>query len=101
MQTIRLWRARVRLAQLRVITRRTQHLSWTPRLIKSLLDELNVDELFEDLIGPLRGLPKRQYPQAVALAIALRHSWRPDDLAYIVNRLGIAPSRKRRAQAKP
>jgi hypothetical protein len=30
-----------------------------------------------------------QYPQAVAVAIALRHSWRPDDLARLATRLRI------------
>jgi xanthine dehydrogenase YagT iron-sulfur-binding subunit len=31
----------------------------------------------------------RQYPQAVAVALILRHSWRADDLACILERLGV------------
>ena len=34
-------------------------------------------------------LQVRQYPQAVAVALILRHSWRADDLACILERLGL------------
>jgi hypothetical protein len=37
-------------------------------------------------------LPVRCYPQAIAVAIALRHSWQPDQLTRLAKRLGIALS---------
>jgi hypothetical protein len=51
---------------------------------------LYVDDQLEKLLANApRTLPSRRYPQAVALALILRHSWRADDLAYIVKRLGL------------
>jgi hypothetical protein len=54
-----------------------------------LIEELYVAEDFNALLGDPKRLPRRCYPQAVLLALALRHSWRPDDLACILRRLGI------------
>jgi hypothetical protein len=55
-----------------------------------LFQELYVDEALQEFLGKapneLRG---RDYPQAVAVALILRHSWRADDLAFILERLGI------------
>ena len=53
-----------------------------------LIEELYVEEEFRALLGDPEVLPRRRYPQAIALALALRHSWRPDDLACILGRLG-------------
>ena len=59
-----------------------------------LLEELYVDEAVQELLGKtpnkLRG---RDYPQAVAVALILRHSWRADNLASILERLGIPDQR--------
>jgi len=59
-------------------------------LMKVLVEELYVDDGLEELLGkaPSR-LQVRQYPQAVAVALILRHSWRADDLACILERLGL------------
>jgi hypothetical protein len=54
-----------------------------------LLQELWVDEDIVPFLGCPRDLPLDRFPQAVALAIALRHSWRDDDLARIAGRLGV------------
>ena len=55
-----------------------------------LLDELHVDDSLEALIGaPLHKLRRHQYPQAIAIALILRHSWRADDLTCVLERLGI------------
>jgi len=55
-----------------------------------LLEELYVDDGLEELLGTARDrLRVRQYPQAVAVALILRHSWRADDLACILARLGV------------
>lgn len=60
-----------------------------------LLEELYVDDGFEDLLGKSpTELRLRQYPQAVAAALILRHSWRADDLACILERLGMTNGRK-------
>lgn len=55
-----------------------------------LLEELYVDDGLEGLLGkPPNELQVRQYPQAIAAALILRHSWRADDLAFILERLGV------------
>jgi hypothetical protein len=55
-----------------------------------VLEELYVDDGLEELLvkAPSR-LQVRQYPQAVAVVLILRHSWRADDLACILERLGL------------
>jgi hypothetical protein len=55
-----------------------------------LLEEVYVDDGLEKLLGKApSALQVRQYPQAVAVALILRHSWRADDLACILARLGM------------
>jgi len=83
------WSSDQRSQVLRLITTATKGLSWSPSLLRLLLDELFVDESFTELMGEPRTLRLRRYPQAVALAIALRHSWRSDDLADVARRLGV------------
>jgi len=73
---------------MRLIAHGTKNLTWNRRLLGLLLEELHVDDLFFYLVGP-RGLPTKRYPQAVAIAVALRHSWRPDDLFGIARKVGI------------
>jgi hypothetical protein len=59
-----------------------------------LLEELYADDGLEKLLGNSPSeLQVRQYPQAVALALILRHSWRADDLACILARLGVTAGR--------
>ena len=53
------------------------------------LDELYVEEPLHELLGSVRRLPVGHYPQAIALALALRHSWRRDDFCELVEQLGI------------
>jgi hypothetical protein len=58
--------------------------------MKVLLEELYVDEAVQELLGKgPNKLEVRDYPRAVAVALILRHSWRADDLASILERLGI------------
>jgi len=54
-----------------------------------LIEELYVEEEINALLGDPEVLPVRRYPQAIALALVLRHSWRPADLACILRRLRI------------
>jgi hypothetical protein len=61
--------------------------------LELLIEELYIDESIDDLLGEhLRDLPKRRYPETIAVALILRHSWRADDLACIVERLGLKPT---------
>jgi hypothetical protein len=63
--------------------------------MEALLEELYVDDGLERLLGKSPSeLQIRQYPGAVAAALILRHSWRADDLACILERLGITNGRK-------
>jgi hypothetical protein len=66
----------------------TRGLSWTPALLKALIEELHVESALEELLGvPVQALRSRRYPQALAIALILRHSWRADDLDEILKRL--------------
>ena len=50
-----------------------------------------MDGDIEKLVGTARRkLPFQKYPQAIAMALILRHSWRADDLAAILERLGLS-----------
>ena len=50
-----------------------------------LIEELYIDESIDDLLGEhLSDLPISRYPEAIAVALILRHSWRADDLACAV-----------------
>src|ERR1019366_8037775 len=109
------WRASSRIETLNSIVRHTVGLSWDRELLLLLLDELQIDDLFDKLIGKPQRVPKARYPQAIAVAIALRHSWRPDDLGEIAKRLGLgdlsettptsargaSPKKSRRAKSRP
>lgn len=88
--TTKRWRRDVRPRSVRSAVSATASLRWSPSLMKVLVEELYVDDGLEELLGkaPSR-LQVRQYPQAVAVALILRHSWRADDLACILERLGL------------
>ena len=58
-----------------------------------VLDELIVGDELRELIGDIRKIPVRRYPQAVAVAIALRHSYREDMLRAFLRRLRRASHR--------
>jgi hypothetical protein len=84
------WRACVRPQLLMSLVEQAQHLSWSRRLIGLLLEELHISDDFDRLIGPIRGLPPTRYPQLLAVALVIRHSWSPQDPARISNRLGLS-----------
>ena len=85
-----------RLEALRLVAGQMKNLSWTPALFALLLDELYADDVFTELVGDPNAIPRRRYAHAVAVAIALRHSWRSDDLEAVVGRLGVAQTRWKR-----
>ncbi len=87
-----------RVHALRLIARRLKTLTWSPELLALLLEELYVDDLFTEVVGDPDTIPPQGSASAVAIAIALRHSWRPDHLAAVARRLGdIAGTRGARA----
>src|SRR6478736_3007267 len=81
------WREELRPRALRLFAARTASLPWSRALLKLVVRELYPDDLFAELIGDLARVPRRRWPQVVALAVALRHSWRGNGLAQIVRSL--------------
>ena len=88
------WRRTLRPHLLRLIADRTATLTWSRTLLRLLLDELHVEDSFTGLVGSPRHLPDSSYPQAIAVAIALRHSWQPHRLFHFARRLRIPLSAK-------
>jgi hypothetical protein len=89
------WRRELRPRAMRFIASRTTTLTWTRALLRLLLDELqSEDDLFSEIVGPLDRIPPKRFPQAVAIALALRHSWLQSDLTRIANRLRISLTTK-------
>ena len=93
------WRAELRPRVMRLFTARTAKLTWSRALLKLVVAELFPDDLFTELVGHLDRVPRRQWPHVIAIAVALRHSWRRDGLTRIARALRIslttAPSRER------
>jgi hypothetical protein len=87
-------RGRDRDAAVRRLIECTNGLVWSRALIAILLDELSTDDEFETLIGKPEALSEHQYPQAVAIAIALRYSWRRDEFGRIMRRIRALDLRK-------
>src|SRR5438046_5450296 len=83
------WREELRPRALRLFAARTSSLPWSRALLKLVVRELHPDDLFSELIGNLDRVPRRRWPQVVALAVAVRHSWRQDGLAQIVRSLHV------------
>jgi hypothetical protein len=84
----RRWRRDTRPKSVRAAVSATKGIRWTRLLIEAVLEELYVDDHFEELLGRAPGdLRPGQYAQAIAAALILRHSWHPDDLACMLRRL--------------
>ena len=86
------WRRLTRPVILDDFLDRTRDLRWSRELIDLLLDELHVSDEFDDLIGRVPPSAQVNYPQLVALALILRHSWFPQDLARILAEPGLSPT---------
>src|SRR6266849_10482657 len=84
------WRAELRPRVMRLFTARTTKLTWSRALLKLVVAELFPDDLFTELVGSLDRVPRRQWPHVIAIAVALRHSWRRDGLARVAKRLRIS-----------
>lgn len=84
------WRRQVRPDVLRRALDATSSVAWSAVLLELLANEMYVEDALEALLGTsLRSLDVSRYPQAVALALVLRHSWQPDDLKYVLDQLGL------------
>ena len=83
------WRRLTRPVILENFLNHTRDLRWSRELIDLLLDELHVSDEFDDLIGRVPPSAQVNYPQLVALALVLRHSWYPEDLARIIAEPGL------------
>jgi hypothetical protein len=88
------WRRELRPRAMRLIAARTRNLAWSRALVSVLLTELQPDDLFTEILGTPNRLAPSRFPQAVAIALLLRHSWRQVDLVRIARRLGIRLSTK-------
>jgi len=87
------WLSTGRLRALRALAERTADLRWTPALVFELLEELPTDDAFDELVEDLRQRPRVNFAQVLLLALAARHSWRPDALSRLLRRLGLRACR--------
>jgi hypothetical protein len=84
------WRDELRPHAMRLFAARTAKLTWSRALLKLVIAELFPDDLFAELVGDLDRVPRRQWPHVIAMAVALRHSWRRDGLARLATRLRVS-----------
>jgi len=85
----RVWREESRIKELRRLLRGTANLKLTRELLLLVLEELAIDDDFDELVGDPAAIPPSRFPQAIAMAVALRHSWRRDDLESIAENLDV------------
>jgi hypothetical protein len=83
------WRQHGRLDDLRALAEGAGGLVLSRELVHALLEELHVSDDFDALVGRVARLPASQYPRLLAIALLLRHSWCPRDLARTATRLGL------------
>lgn len=88
------WRKDLRPRAVRLIAEQTSKLAWSPMLLRLLLEEIGNDDLFRELVGKPQSLQVRCYPQAVAVALAIRKSWQRDACLTFAKRLGVKLSAK-------
>ena len=84
------WRTELRPRAMRVFSTRAAKLTWSRALVTLLVEELFPDDLFTELVGHLDRVPPRRWPHVLAVAVALRHSWRRDGLARVARRLRVS-----------
>jgi hypothetical protein len=92
------WRREVRPCVLRRFAARARTLTWSRALLKLVVEELYPDDLFPELVGSLDRIPRRQWPHVIAIAVALRHSWRRDGVTRMARRLRVSLATSRLPQ---
>ena len=95
------WREELRPRAIRLFAARTTNLTWSRALLKLVVGELFPDDLFRELVGNLDRVPPRRWPQVVAIAVALSHSWRRGGLQRIAERLRVPRQRRKRRTSPP
>jgi len=88
------WRSELRPRAVRLIAERAAKLPWSPMLLRLLLEDIRPDDLFLDVFGKPDRIAAKHYPQALAVALALRHSWQRQDLLTFSKRLGVKVTSK-------
>jgi hypothetical protein len=94
------WRGNLRPRAMRLFSARTKTLTWSRALVKLIVEELFPDDLFTELVGHLDRVPPRQWPHVLAVAVALRHSWRRDGLAHLARRLRVSMTARDRTPTR-
>jgi len=84
------WRTELRPRALRLFAARARRLTWSRALLKAIVAELYPDALFRDLAGSLDCVPMHRIPQVLAIAVAMRVSWRRNGLKSLARRLRIS-----------
>ena len=84
------WRQQDRLDDLRALAEGAGGLVLSRGLLQALLEELHISDDFDVLVGRVSRQPASQYPRLLAIALLLRHSWCPQDLARTATRLGLS-----------
>ena len=84
------WRRHGRLDDLRALAEGAGGLTLSRALLNARLEELHINDDFDVLVGRVARLPASQYPRLLAIALLLRHSWCPQDLARTATRLGLS-----------
>src|SRR2546427_11142590 len=88
------WRAELPPRAMQLFAPRATRLTWSRALLKAVVEELYPDPLFADLIGHLNRVPSPHWPRVIAITVALRHSWRQDQLTRLVRRLRVSLSNR-------
>ena len=84
------WRREIRPRVLRLFAARALDLTWSRALLKVVVEELYPDDVFAELVGNIDRVPRRHWPGILAIAVALRHSWRRDGLTRLAARLRVS-----------
>jgi ParB/RepB/Spo0J family partition protein len=88
------WQNELRPRALKLIAARTTKLRWTPVLLNLVLDQIASGDQLRELIPQLDELPSARYPQAAVLSLAVRASWRRENLFQLLKTLDIRLSPK-------
>jgi ParB/RepB/Spo0J family partition protein len=83
------WRNELRPCAVRLIGARTAKITWSPGLLRVLLDHLGTDDLVREIVGKPDRLPVRRYPHAILVALAARHSYQREDFMRFTKRVGV------------
>ena len=96
------WRRETRPRELRRFAASARRLAWSRALVKAIVEDLYPDDLFVELVGNLDRIPRQQWPWVIAVAVALRRSWRRDGLTPLAQCLRVAvPARTLQSGGPP